>query len=185
MSQYKSIIVCDIDGCICPSVFPNLDVKANVEEIKEKIPTVKFYEQFINFYNLFKEDHLILFMTGRQSKFFYQETLNQFSNNGLIDFKAENIYFFPDSLDYSQDAESNRRNYFGIRLRLLSSIILNAEQYIEAVPERIYIIDDIAEYFPDVKKLLEVYNHYLDFEVILKKIDSNEEWKEAYSIKIY
>jgi len=46
----KQIHIFDIDNCICPNVFPNLNEIADIAEIKRKLKQASLHKQFLSYF---------------------------------------------------------------------------------------------------------------------------------------
>ena len=138
--EMNKIVVFDIDGCTCESFFPNLNEKANIKELREKILETPLNRDFIQVYKRINKTSgvKIFFLTGRRKKDFREETLEQLK---ILDITPEQIIFFPDNYTHTKI----RYNTFKI-YSILSLSIQNKEA-------EVIIYDDLDSYYPKLISL--------------------------------
>jgi len=136
----NKILIFDIDGCICPSFFPNLNEKANIKELKENILKTPLNDYFVQYYKKINKTSGVscVFLTGRRAKDFENETLYQLKE---LEISPEQIIFFPDNYAHTKI----RYNTFKI-YNILSLAIQNKES-------EVVIYDDLDGYYPKLISL--------------------------------
>lgn len=146
-SNRKEIYIFDIDGCIMPSIFPNIhDPNQNREQIirdvNEEGKDIRLFPEFIKFYeNICKKVALLVFfITGRQQKAFGELTEDQLKK--LRKFKHYFILFYPE--EYSHVPKT----YFQWKIEMITCIF-RVFKNSEGIIFRIF--DDMGDYFNEIK----------------------------------
>lgn len=144
--RYKKVYIFDIDNCIMPNVFPNLNEKGSIEEIRRKLKAISLYPEFIEYFKKITNAPgiKIFFLTGRKSKDFRIETINQLK---LLDITEEHIIFYPKEYSYS------KIRYFVFKIYNILKIAIMNNKYLEVV-----VFDDKKEYFEKLLKKAEQLN---------------------------
>lgn len=143
------IEIYDIDGCICKSIFPNLEEKADIKKLKTKILKTQLYQEFIEYYKRITENNniKIYFITGRKYKDFGPETKLQLKPLG----QDLNIIFYPDIYSHS------KFQYFTFKIRSILKIVAELKKIADVSAQtdlgKINIFDDLCQYYP---KLLSI-----------------------------
>lgn len=156
----KKMFIFDIDGCIMPSLFPNLtkqDPKEKedlIKEVNQKGFKTDFYRSFFKFYrNNIKYDDLVYFITGRQESSFGALTRHQLSK--LIHFSKiqPTIIFYPEDKDHVETEYLNWKK----------------ETIIDLFDIGFYhnVFDDMNGYFRDLKTIHGSQCH---------QVKSDEDW---------
>lgn len=143
----RKIYIFDIDGCILPSIFPNLSKKVSIEEIRKKMRLISVYKSFIEFYKYISNRPEIkkIFITGRKAKNFKNETINQLKP---LEITQNQIIFYPNRYSYS------KIRYFTFKIYNILKIALNNKRYSEII-----IFDDICGYFNKLLRKAEIMNN--------------------------
>lgn len=146
MSNKKEIYIFDIDGCIMPSIFPNIhDPNQNreqiIREVNEEGKDISLFPEFIKFYkNIYKKALLVLFITGRQQKTFGE--LTEYQLKKLRTFKHYFILFYPEEYPHVPKA------YFQWKIEMITCIF-RVFKNSEGIMFRIF--DDMGDYFNEIK----------------------------------
>ena len=146
LDKTEIIYIFDIDGCILPSVFPNLNEKASIEEMRKGIKAISIYQSFIKYYELISKNSgkERFFITGRKAKDFKNETINQLKP---LEITENQIIFYPNRYSYS------KIRYFTFKIYNILRIALNNKRYSEII-----VFDDICAYFNKLSRKAEIMN---------------------------
>ena len=173
----KEVFIFDMDGCVLPSMFPNIhdNGQSREEMIKEVLENgirTSLFPEFIGFYKTHcKTAESIFFMTGRQKSELGELTETQLSP--LKEIKPFQIIFYPEGKAHVA------KEYFDWKVNRMGEIFNN---YID--PELhnenskgkyiFKIFDDMPDYFPRIKEIAE--NQGLN--IALQAIKGPEDWKD-------
>ena len=152
----KEIFIFDMDGCVLPSMFPNIhDNGRSREELIKKVlengDRTRLFPEFIDFYETHcKTAKSIYFMTGRQKSDLGELTATQLSPLKAI--KPFQIIFYPESKSHAE------KEYFDWKVARMGEIF---KKYINAdlgdanskTNYSFKIFDDMPDYFPRVKEM--------------------------------
>ena len=176
----KEICIFDIDGCILPSIFPNLDDNSKSREklivdALKNIDNISLFPEFVIYYNRFCEhSESIIFITGRKESEFGELTKTQLSP--LKDIKEFGIIYYPERNSY----ESNE--YFNWKIKKILEIFNDKifQGFSDKSSKKDHyfkIFDDMPDYFPKVEEFAK--NLYI--QVKLVRINKSESWSSLTS----
>ncbi len=154
--EFQVVHLLDIDDCILKSNFPNLsledqDVQKIVENVNEMGLKTKLYPEFLNFAQRnFDRFSRLFFITGRKRSHFEDLTKFQLKDLANLGLNMEIIYY-PEALKHTPSS------YNGFKALVINEII---EKY--GLAERIYIYDDITDYFDKINKKPNVSLHEIN-----------------------
>jgi hypothetical protein len=146
----RLINIFDIDGCICKSLFPNVeDKKQSAAEIEELVSGVnnkkenKLYQGFIDYYYDVLDLCLYnFFVTGRKISHFYRLTERQLSALPSGSFMVK---YYPEHLEHIKS------DYHGWKLNTIGALIHSfSQKYDSNTPIVFRIFDDDKSYFEDL-----------------------------------
>lgn len=160
----KQIHIFDIDNCICPNVFPNLNETVDIAKIKRKINQVRLYKQFLTYFkrlNLLCKYLNFFIITGRKFRDFGKITFLQLR---ALNISKSNLIFYPQDYSYSP------KRYSTFKIYNIIKIIWKNK-----VNSRIYIYDDNVYYYPKLQSILEMCQIC---EVYLIEINSCRKWAD-------
>ena len=146
LDKTEIIYIFDIDGCILPSIFPNLSKKVSIEEIRNKIKAISIYKSFIEYYGLISKGpgKEKFFITGRKAKDFRNETIDQLKP---LKIKENQIIFYPNIYSHS------KIRYFTFKIYNILRIAFNNKRYSEII-----VFDDICDYFNKLSRKADIMN---------------------------
>ncbi len=146
LNKTEIIYIFDIDGCILPSIFPNLSKKVSIELIRNKIKTISIYKSFIEYYKLISNSPEIkkIFLTGRKAKDFRNETIDQLKPLGI---KENQIVFYPNTYSHS------KIRYFTFKIYNILKIAFSNRKHSEII-----VFDDICDYFKRLSERASIMN---------------------------
>lgn len=161
MKKFKSINIVDIDGCICKNIFPmGFEGRISVAKFRARIKDSKIFSSFYLFYKKEIKSRFI-FLTGRQEKWFKNETLNLLKPLT----KNPEIIYFPDDIDLDFDS------YILFKLENVFKIYNQFKK-----DKKIY-------YFDDNKLVINILNKLVEYNFLIKNIYfyyicSNDGWSK-------
>jgi len=157
----------DIDGCIMPSIFPNIGEDANIPEINQNGYSVELYPNFLEYYDSTAKHTLHnIMLTGRKAHHFKQLTEYQLH-------PIENYTVFREPIYYEKHRNHTAEEYYSFKFYVITDLILHLHQKYENIVIRIFD-DDIAYYERIVEAIAKQENPH--YRIILYKIQSNEDW---------
>jgi len=173
----KEIFIFDMDGCVLPSMFPNIHENGQsreelIKKVLENGNRTALFPEFIDFYKTHcKAAESIYFMTGRQKSDLGEFTETQLSP--LKEIKPFQIIFYPESKSHVE------KEYFDWKVARMGEIFnkyINAEidNEISKSNYSFKIFDDMSDYFPRVKEM--AGNQALN--ITLRAIKIPDDWKD-------
>ncbi|MFX1273954.1 MAG: hypothetical protein ACFFAT_02820 [Promethearchaeota archaeon] len=166
----KVIHIFDIDGCILPSVFFNIQYNDILKEeiIKEVINrsrNVVLFPEFINYYSQnCVNGSMNIFLTGRKERAFNQLTQTQLFPLKIISpFK---IIYYPEEKSYLS------KEYFNWKTKKIQNLFIENKSYNNDNQVEYIIYDDMIEHFNSIKKLAKSLN----INISLKPIKTSNDW---------
>lgn len=172
----KEIFIFDMDGCVLPSMFPNIHDNGQsreeiIKEVLENGYKTSLFLEFIEFYETHcKAAESIFFMTGRQKSDLGELTETQLSP--LKEIKPFQIIFYPEGKAHVA------KEYFDWKVNHLGEIFnnyINPELPNENFKDKysFKIFDDMPDYFPRVKEIADSQG----VNITLRAIKGSEDWK--------
>ncbi len=171
----KEIYIFDIDDCILPAVFPNLDDNSMprekvIKDTLEKGKYVSLFPEFMEYYEKYCKNAVsIFFLTGRQEREFSE--LTEMHLMPLKKIKPFQIIYYPAELSHTS------KEYFEWKVKQIQEILIgkfNQELSDENLKKNFIfkIFDDITDYFPRVQEIA----GSLGLNISLISIDSSKKW---------
>ena len=151
----KEVYIFDIDGCIMPNIFNEINFflyflkKAN--KLNKRATQIQIYPSFVKYYKKHcKKAELVVFLTGRKFSEFGEITRKQLKK--LENFKNFNLIFYPESKKHQlkEYLKWKTQNILDIINNKISIQNMNSERKMEY---DFRIFDDISGYFRDLKKI--------------------------------
>ncbi len=173
----KEIFIFDMDGCVLPSMFPNIHENGHsreelINKVLENGNRTTLFPEFITFYETHcKAAESIYFMTGRQKSDLGELTETQLSS--LKEIKPFQIIFYPESKSH---VENEYFNWKVARMREIFNNYINTEVSNDSskTSYSFKIFDDMPDYFPRVKEIAD----NLGLNITLQAINGPEDWKD-------
>ena len=172
----KKIFIFDIDGCVLPSIFPNIHednqskekIIKNALEIGDKI---SLFPDFIEFYKKYcKSAESVIFITGRQKSSLGGLTETQLAP--LREIKEFSLIYYPEEKSHIA------KEYFDWKVNRIREILKGEIKKTVAVGVKekrflLKIFDDTPDYFPKIKEIADA----LEVSIILVPINEPDTWK--------
>jgi len=151
----KEVYIFDIDGCIMPSIFNEMNFfiyfLKKVNKLNKRADQTQLYPSFVKYYeNHCMEAELVVFLTGRKHSEFGDITRKQLKR--LQKFKNFRLIFYPEQKNHQL------KEYLKWKTQNIFHIITNkiANERIEKIIEYNFkIFDDNGRYFKELKKITE------------------------------
>ena len=149
----KEVYIFDIDGCIMPPIFSDIETDESREKTIRKIvdnsDIIELYPDFIRFYDKYcKNAEMIFFITGRKGSEFGKLTETQLGS--LSNIRNFQIIYYPEKKSHKI------RKYFSWKVKKIKKIIRNAVRFKTFKDNnekslKFYIFDDMDGYFSKVE----------------------------------
>ncbi len=172
----REVYIFDIDGCIMPPIFSDLDNN----ETREKIVGdavhngngINLFPGFVKYYKKYCiQAESIFFITGRKKSEFGRLTSKHL--HPLVNIKKFNIIYYP-------EAKSHKiRKYFNWKAKIIKVIIKNTanKKHFNISMEENYnfnIFDDMNDYFLKIRKFEDKW----DIQMHLTMIENDNSWNQ-------
>ena len=170
----KEVYIFDIDGCVMPPIFSDIENDESREKTIRKIVdtsnNIKLYPDFIRFYDKHcKNAEMIFFITGRKGSEFGKLTEKQLES--LSNIRNFQIIYYPEKKSHKI------RKYFSWKVKKIKRIIKNAAKFKSFKDNndktlKFNIFDDMDGYFT---KIEDFATHY-GVQAHLSLIENDNSW---------
>lgn len=170
----KEVYIFDIDGCVMPPIFSDIENDESREKTIRKIVdtsnNIELYPDFIRFYDKHcKNAEMIFFITGRKGSEFGKLTENQLES--LSNIRNFQIIYYPEKKSHKI------RKYFSWKVKKIKKIIKNAAKLKSFKDNnektiQFNIFDDMDGYF---SKIEDFATHY-GVQAHLSLIENDNSW---------
>ena len=172
----REVYIFDIDGCIMPPIFSDLDNN----ETREKIVGdavhngngIKLFPGFVKYYKKYCiQAESIFFITGRKKSEFGKLTSKHLQP--LVTIKKFNIIYYPEVKPHKI------RKYFNWKTKIIKAIIKDTanKKHFNISTEENYnfnIFDDMNDYFLKIRKFEDKW----DIQILLTMIENENSWNQ-------
>ena len=162
----REVYIFDIDGCIMPPIFSDLDNN----ETREKIVGdavhngngIKLFPGFVKYYKKYCiQAESIFFITGRKKSEF--DSITDKHLGPLVDIKRFTVIYYPEAKSHK------KRKYFNWKAQIIKNLIKNTN-----CEKKFNIFDDLKDYFPKIRKFGDKRN----IQINLTLIENENNWNQ-------